>query len=126
MPTINRRLKHTFLAHSILMAAFGLTFLVVPVWWGNLTGCLSNIVPQSFRALSVGILALAIGSLLAYREDLWERVQLWTQVACITNLLWPAVILLGLIFWDLPRIAWMYLVVLSGLGAAFNLNYPRQ
>jgi len=126
MPTINRRLKNTFLAHSILMAAFGLTFLVVPVWWGNLTGCLSNIVPQSFRALSVGILALAIGSLLAYREDLWERVQLWTQVACITNLLWPAVILLGLIFWDLPRIAWMYLVVLSGLGAAFNLNYPRQ
>lgn len=122
---VDIKLRRTFLAHAFLMATFGLTFLLVPIWWGNLTGCLSNVVPQSFRALSVGIIALSIGSFMAYCETAWERVQLWTRLACITNIIWPVVIFLGLLFWELPQIAWMYLVVLTGIGIAFNLNYPR-
>jgi hypothetical protein len=100
-------LKYTFLVHGIMMTVFGLTYLIVPVLWGDLTGCLSNVVPQVFRALSVAFLGLAIGSLLAFREGSWDKVKIVAQTQCITNVLWPIVILLGLFFWGLPGIAWM-------------------
>jgi predicted permease len=116
-------LKYTFLVHGIMMTVFGLTYLFVPVLWGDLTGCLSNVVPQAFRALSVAILALAIGSFLAFRETSWDKVKIMAQMECITNVLWPIVILLGLFFWDLPGIAWMYFVVMSGFAIAFNVFY---
>ncbi len=116
-------LKYTFLVHGIMMTVFGLTYLFVPVLWGDLTGCLSNVVPQAFRALSVAILALAIGSFLAFRETSWDKVKIMAQMECITNVLWPVVILLGLFFWDLPGIAWMYFVVMSGFAIAFNVIY---
>ena len=35
-------LKYTFLVHGIMMSVFALTYLFIPVLWGNLTGCLSN------------------------------------------------------------------------------------
>lgn len=41
------------------------------------------------------------------------------------NRLFPIVILLGLFFWDLPTIAWLYFVVMSGFGIAFNVFYPK-
>jgi len=116
-------LKYTFLVHGIMMTVFGLIYLFIPVLWGDLTGCLSNMVPQAFKALSVAFLALAIGSLLAFRETLWDKVKIVAQMECITNLLWPIVILLGLFFWDLPEIAWMYFVVMSGFAIAFNVFY---
>ena len=116
-------LKYTFLVHGILMAVFGLTYLFIPVQWGDLTGCLSNVVPQVFRALSVAFLGLAIASLLAFRETSWGKAKIVAQSQCITNVLWLIVILLGLFFWDLPRIAWMYFVVMSGFAIAFNYFY---
>ena len=116
-------LKYTFLVHGIMMTVFGLIYLFIPVLWGDLTGCLSNVVPQSFRALSVALLALAIGSFLAFRETSWDKVKIVAQTQCITNVLWPIVILLGLFFWDLPGIAWMYFVVMSGFAIAFNVFY---
>jgi hypothetical protein len=118
-------LKYTFLVHGIMMTVFGLIYLLMPIQWGDLTGCLSNVVPQVFRALSVGFLGLAIGSFLAYRETLWDRVKIVTQMQCITFVLWPIIALLGLFFWDLPNIAWMYFVVMSGFGIAFNFFYFR-
>jgi hypothetical protein len=119
-------LKYTFLVHGIMMSVFGLTYLFIPVLWGDLTGCLSNQVPQAFRALSVAILALAISSFLAFRETLWDNVKIVAQMECITNVLWVIVILLGLFFWDLPGIAWMYFVVMSGFAIAFNVFYFKE
>ena len=119
-------LKYTFLVHGIMMSVFGLTYLIVPVLWGDLTGCLSNQVPQAFRALSVPLLGLAISSFLAFRETSWDNVKIVTQMECITNVIWVIVILLGLFFWDLPGIAWMYFVVMSGFAIAFNYFYFRK
>lgn len=116
-------MKYTFLVHGIMMTVFGLTYLFIPVLWGDLTGCLSNVVPQAFRALSVALLALGISSFLAFRETSWDKVKILAQTECITNALWPIVILLGLFFWSLPGIAWMYFVVMSGFGIAFNVFY---
>ncbi|MGB6031585.1 MAG: hypothetical protein WBH55_02025 [Bacteroidota bacterium] len=117
---ITSGLKYTFLVHGIMMTVFGLVYLFIPVVWGDLTGCLSNVVPQAFRALSVALLGLAIGSFLAFRETSWDKVKIVVQMEGITNVVWTIVILLGLFFWGLPTIAWMYLVVMSGFAIAFS------
>jgi hypothetical protein len=116
-------LRWTFLVHGIMMAVFAAIYLFVPVLWGDLTGCLSNQVPQVFRMFGTAILGLAISSFLATRETSWDRVKIVAQMECILNLLFPIVILLGLFFWDLPAIAWMYFVVMSGFAVAFNIFY---
>ena len=123
---ISTGLKYTFLVHGIMMSVFGLTYLIVPVLWGDLTGCLSNQVPQAFRALSVALLGLAISSFLAFRETSWDNVKIMAQTECITNVIWVIVILLGLFFWDLPGIAWMYFVVMSSFAIAFNFFYFKE
>lgn len=120
---ITAGLRYTFLVHGIMMSIFALIYLFIPVLWGDLTGCLSNQVPQVFRLLGTAILGYAISSFLAFRETSWDNVKIVAQMECITNVLWVIVILLGLFFWDLPGIAWMYFVVMSGFAIAFNFFY---
>ncbi len=122
---VTRGLRYTFLTHGVMMTIFALIYLFTPVLWGNLTGCLSNQVPQVFRMFGTAILGLAIASFLAYRETSWEKVKIVAQMERILTTLFPIVILLGLFFWDLPSIAWMYFVVMSGFGIAFNVFYPK-
>ena len=120
---ITAGLRYTFLVHGIMMSIFALIYLFIPVLWGDLTGCLSNQVPQVFRLIGTAILGYAISSFLAFRETSWDSVKIVAQMECITNVLWVIVILLGLFFWDLPGIAWMYFVVMSGFAIAFNFFY---
>lgn len=118
-------LRYTFLTHGAMMTIFALIYLFVPVLWGDLTGCLSTQVPQVFRMFGTAILGLAIASLLAFRETSWDKVKIVAQMERILNTLYPIVILLGLLFWGLPNIAWMYFVVMSGFAIAFNVFYPK-
>jgi len=119
-------LKYTFLVHGIMMTIFALTYLFAPVLWGDLTGCLSNRVPQVFRIFGTSILGLAMASLLAFRETSWDKVKIIAQVERILNILFPIVILLVLLFESLPKIGWMYFVIMSGFAIAFNVFYPRR
>ena len=119
-------LRYTFLVHGIMMSVFALVYLFVPVLWGDLTGCLSNQVPQVFRLFGTAILGFAISSFLAFGETLLDKVIVLARTECIVTILFPIIILMGLLFWDLPRIAWMYFVVLSGFGVAFNLSYLKR
>ena len=118
-------LRYTFLIHGIMMSIFALTYLFFPVFWGDLTGCLSNQVPQVFRMFGTAILGYAISSFLAFREGSWEKVKIVAQMECIITVLFPIVILLALLFWNLPTIGWMYFVVMSGFAIAFNVFYPK-
>jgi len=119
-------LKNTFLFHSIMMAIFALNYIFTPVWWGNLTGCLSNQVPQVFRLFGTAVLGYAISSFLSYRETAWEKVEIVVQMNCIITALFPIVLVLALLFWDLPSIGWMYFVVMSVFGVAFNYFYFKK
>ncbi|MGB2896021.1 MAG: hypothetical protein WBB65_07655 [Anaerolineales bacterium] len=116
-------LKYTFLVHSIAMAMFALTYIFTPVLWGDLTGCLSNQVPQVFRLFGTAILGYAISSFLAYRESSYEKVKITTQMNCVITALFPIMLVLALVFWDLPSIGWMYFVVMLGFGIVFNYFY---
>jgi hypothetical protein len=119
-------LRNTFLIHSIAMAFFAGIYMFFPVLWGNWTGCLSNRVPQVYRLWGLTILGYAITSFLACRETTWEKVQIVAQMERIISALFPVALLLALLFWDLPAIGWMPLVVMSGFAIAFNVCYPRN
>ncbi len=123
---ITAGLRYTFLVHGIMMSIFALTYLFIPVLWGDLTGCLSNQVPQVFRLFGTAILGFAISSFLAFRETSWDKVKIVAQMECIITILFPIVILLGLLLWGLPAIAWMYFVVMSGFAIAFNVFYFKE
>jgi len=123
---ITAGLRYTFLVHGIMMSIFALTYLFIPVLWGDLTGCLSNQVPQVFRMFGTAILGFAISSFLAFRETSWDKVKIVAQMECIITILFPIVILLGLLLWGLPAIAWMYFVVMSGFAIAFNVFYFKE
>jgi len=123
---ITAGLRYTFLVHGIMMSIFALTYLFIPVLWGDLTGCLSNQVPQVFRLFGTAILGFAISSFLAFRETSWDKVKIVAQMECIITILFPIVILLGLLLWRLPAIAWMYFVVMSGFAIAFNVFYFKE
>jgi len=113
-------LRTVFLVHSIMMAGFALIYLFAPVLWGDLTGCLSNQVPQVFRLLGTAILGFAIGSFLAYRGGSWESIRITALVNCVISILFTIVIILGIAFWGLPAIAWMYLAVMFGFAGVFT------
>jgi hypothetical protein len=119
-------LKNTFLVHSIMMAMFALTYIFTPVLWGDLTGCLSNQVPQIFRLFGTTILGYAISSFLAYRENVWENVKITTQMNCIITALFPIMLVLALFFWDLPSIGWLSFIVMLGFAIAFNYFYFKK
>jgi hypothetical protein len=119
-------LKYTFLVHSIAMAMFAITYIFTPVLWGDLTGCLSNQVPQVFRLFGTAILGYAISSFLAYRENLWEKVKITAQMNCMITALFLIMLVLALFFWDLPSIGWMYFVVMLGFAIVFNYFYFKK
>ena len=122
---VSKRLKVTFLIHAVLMAVFALIYLIIPVPWGNLTGCLSNQVPQVFRLFGMTLLALGAVSFLAFRENLWERVRLIALLNCLVYVPFSLLILLSLLLWDLPSIGWLYFGMSLVFGTVFILFYPR-
>ena len=113
-------LKYTLLVFSIAMAVFALIYIFIPVFWGDLTGCLSNQVPQIFRLFGTTIFGFAVSSFLAYRENSWEKVKITAQTNCIITAIFVVMIILGLLFWDLPMIGWMYFVIMLCFAVAFN------
>jgi len=118
-------LKYTLQIHAIMMTGFALIYLLLPVQWGDLTGCLSNQVPQVFRMFGTAILGLALMSALAYRETTWEGVRVVVISNVAINIFFPIMMLLGIFFWDLPSIAWMYFAVMTGFGIAFTYFYSK-
>lgn len=122
---VSKRLKVTFLLHAVLMTAFALIYLIIPVPWGDLTGCLSNQVPQVFRLFGMSLLGLGVASFLAFRENLWERVRLTALLNCLFYVPFSLLILLSLLLWELPAIGWSYFGMSLIFGVAFILVYPR-
>lgn len=123
---ISTGLRYTFLAHGIAMTLFSTVFVFFPVQYGDLTGCLSNQVPQVYRLWGTVIFGYAITSFLSFRETLWETVRIVTQMECLITVLFPIVMLLALLFWDFPAIGWMSFVVMAGFAIAFNYFYFRR
>ena len=119
------RLRYTFLAHAIAMGILSTIYMFFPVWWGNVTGCLSSQVPAVYRLWGLTILGYAVISLLAFRAESWVEVKIVAQMERIITTLFPLGLLLVLVVWDFPAIAWMPFVIMSGFAVAFNIFYPK-
>jgi len=116
-------LRRTLLAHAISLTLFSLIYLLIPVRWGDWTGCLSNQVPQVFRIFGTSLLGYVISSFLAYRQTAFDRVKITVQTACVLHAVFFAVIVLALTFWNLPQIGWLYAVFTGGFAITFNIQY---
>lgn len=126
MEEYSKGLRITFLIHSIMMAGFAMIYLFIPILWGDLTGCLSNQVPQVFRLFGTSILGYAISSFLSFSNSEWSNVKITAQLNCLISILFTIVLILGILFWDLPSIAWMYLIVMFGFAVVFNYFYFKK
>lgn len=126
MEEYSKGLRITFLIHSIMMAGFAMIYLFIPILWGDLTGCLSNQVPQVFRLFGTSILGYAISSFLSFSNSEWSNVKITAQLNCLISILFTIVLILGILFWDLPSIGWMYLVVMFGFAVVFNYFYFKK
>ncbi len=120
---VPKRLRQTFLLHAAAIALFALIYLIIPVRWGDFTGCLSNRVPQVFRLFGTSLLGYAVSSYLAHRERSLERVMVTLRTACVIHALFFVVIVLALLLWDLPSIGWLYAGFTGVFAIAFNLQY---
>ena len=118
-----RPLRLTLLAHAVSLTVFSLIYLLIPVQWGDWTGCLSNRVPQVFRLFGTSLLGYAVSSFLAYREASFDRVRITVQTACVIHAAFAVVIVLALALWDLPSIGWLYAVFTGVFAVAFNVQY---
>jgi hypothetical protein len=108
------------------MTLFSVIFVFFPVLYGDLTGCLSNQVPQVYRLWGTVIFGYAISSFLASGETTWEGVKIVVQMECLITILFPLVMLLALLFWNFPAIGWMSFFVMVGFAIAFNYFYFRR
>lgn len=85
---ISKFLKFTFLIHFLIALSMGLIFFLVPEMAMSALG----FTPEPFANRTVGALfiAFAIGSLLGYRAESWERV----EIVVLMDIIW---LLFGLI-----------------------------
>lgn len=121
-----RPLRITFLAHAIAMALFAGIYLFVPVWWGELTGCYARNVPAVYRLWGLTILGYAISSYLASRETVWSHVRILAQMNRVIAVLFPPLLIIAILVWSFPAIAWMPFVVMTAFAVAFNAFYPKS
>ncbi|MEN8138619.1 MAG: hypothetical protein ABFR62_09305 [Bacteroidota bacterium] len=119
-------LRNTFIVHGTIMSIIALIFLSAPIQWGSLTGAMSEEVPQIYTILGATILGYAISSFLAIRESSWEKVKIIVQMECIISIIFPFVLLFGILLLGLPQIAWLFFVVMSGFTIAFNFFYFKE
>lgn len=118
-------LKITFLVHLIVGLFFGLIYLLVPKWWGDLISWPMPD-PDLWRMVGAAVLAFTVSSWFAYRAELWERVKIVVQAEIVWTVLATLVLLLGLLFTGLPAIGWVNAVIMGGFAVAFCYFYSRQ
>ena len=118
-------LKITFLVHVVVGLFFGLIYLLVPAWWGDLIGWPMPD-PDLWRTLGAATLGFTASSWFAYRATGWERVKIVVQAEIVWTILATLVLVLGLLFAGLPAIGWLNAVIMGGFAAAFSFFYSRQ
>ena len=122
---ISSGLKITFLIHFIVALVFGLVFLIYPQLWGSLAG-MQILAHELYRMLGAVMLALGVGSWLAYRAKIWESV----RIIVLTEISWTAmaavIILYYLIRHSFPALYWLPALLMAGFAVAFAYFYFKN
>ncbi|MHA2141007.1 MAG: hypothetical protein ACXADC_11050 [Candidatus Thorarchaeota archaeon] len=86
-------LRYLFLVHFVIAIAYGAWYFFSPQSWVDLTGWPYND-PAAYRVMASMMIALGIGSLLAYRANSWEKV----EILMIIEIIWLIMGSVGLIW----------------------------
>jgi hypothetical protein len=117
-------LKTTFLVHLIAGAVFGLVYLLIPDWFGNLVGWPVKD-PFVYRLLGAALLGITSTSWFAYKATTWESVKIVVQMEIIWTILGTLVTLGGIFMVGLPVMAWLNAIILAAFAVAFTYFYTK-
>ena len=98
--------KYTFLINFLISIFFGFSIFVIPEMYFDLTGW-----PQELylaRVAGAFFIAVAIGSLLAFRESDWERVEIFVYMNLVLNALGAVGSVWCMLIMTLPVMGWVY------------------
>lgn len=118
-------LKLTFLIHCIVALIVGLVFLLAPQFWASLFG---QTLPENgiYRVLGAAILAFGASSWWAYREQLWERVKLLTEMEMVWTILGALITVYALMFETMIVAGWIMAITLALFAIVFVYYYVRE
>ena len=115
-------LRTVFLVHSVVGLVFGLSMLFAPEWLGDLTNWPVQDVAV-YRLMGGAMLGYAASSILAYRENIWEKVIIIIRTEIVWTALATLIFVWAVLFGGAPAIAWLYALLMAGFCVAFSLFY---
>ena len=122
---IKPNFKYIFLAHFFIALIFGVLLLIFPLWFTGIINWPSD--ELYFTRLTGGLmLGFGLGSLLAFRETEWERVELLVISEIAWLLLGIAVNIYGIIAVTQVFMIWVNTILLIGILGAFGWMYLKH
>lgn len=118
-------LKTTFLVHFIIAGLVGLQHLLVPRWWTDLAG-MDITITVTWRVIGAAVVALAVSSWLAYKEDIWERVRIIVIMEIVWSVIGALVIVWGILIENALLLEWINVAVLAGFAAVFAFYFSKM
>ena len=125
MKQIPSGLRTTFLFHGIVGLVFGLIYLFVPAQFGKMVNWPMPDV-SAYRLVGAAILAFTASSWLAYREKVWDRVEIVVVLEIVWTGLATLVMLWAVLFAGMPAIGWLNAVLMAAFAVAFGYFYSRR
>jgi len=116
--------KYIFLLAFIAQIIFGVWFFLAPESWSTLTGWPTE--TAAGRALGAGIIALAMGGLLAYRATSWDKVELYVIMQLFWNIFGLIAMLWAYFTMTLPMATWLIVGLLGLYLILFLYVYMQE
>ena len=115
---VPRGLKVAFLLNFVIAGVVGLQHLLAPRWWTDLAGTAVEDTGL-WRLIGAAVLGYAVGSLLAWRQEAWQRVRVVVAMQSVWSLLGAAVIVWAIVYENLPPLEWLNVAILGAFGLTF-------
>ena len=116
--------KYIFLFTFLIQIVFGVWYFIAPESWSTLTGWPLEL--GAGRVLGAAIMALALGSLLAYRAASWEQVELFVIMQILWNILGLVAMLWAYATMTLPIATWLIVGLLALVLILFIYVYYKE
>ena len=116
--------KYIFLFVFLIQIVFGVWYFIAPESWSTLTGWPLEL--GAGRVLGAAIMALALGSLLAYRAASWEQVELFVIMQILWNILGLVAMLWAYATMALPLATWLIVGLLALVLILFIYVYYKE
>ena len=122
---IKPNFKYVFLGHFVIGMTYGLLLSLVPAWFGSMV----NWPYEEFyfsRLSGVLMLANSVGSILAFRETEWDKVDIYVKQMIVWFFLGLMVNIYALVAITQVFMMWITALVTLGLLGVFVWMYMKH